>query len=25
LKSLTEDCTGDTVCIRVCYVYCTSG
>ena len=22
-KSLTEHCTGDTVCIRVCYVYCT--
>ena len=22
-KSLTEHCTGGTVCIRVCYVYCT--
>jgi len=21
-KSLTEHCTGDTVCIRACYVYC---
>jgi len=22
-KSLTEHCTGGTVCIRMCYVYCT--
>jgi len=25
VKSLTEHCTGGTVCIRVCYVYCTGG
>jgi len=24
-KSLTKHCTGGTVCIRGCYVYCTYG